>query len=787
MNAKSRSFQLENNQEATDNVFLNAFLIDNIGSLQWDVRIYRVSRADGVPLNHASRGAIKQAFWTWRKEHHTFCKGYGFVIDIDEDSVVVPATWELPSGTTSDGYVIDHDRTIQVSASQAQYEPIVGGILREGLKKHFKEAATNNLGPLWQDYSQFCQMPKFEGEEIQLCRKFGIDAKCLRDNRWALQVKVSTSTIDGMSIGQYYRAGRLADCAESLRAMIGEKLNRSNNPIVPRVLCRRGEALAEALQLLDVKQIYGDSRLSKDEQRQRADSTILCQKFGRAASTENVSDLHLILSSEVSQKRHSDSILTPNDRTWLIKQVREYFHNAEVFGCTVSLDTDLIDERYLESVIVRLPAIRVKDSTGDKVLQNSGDSDRNSLRKRAKGRAQHVEKFGFLIRRPINPVLAYPITYKKNRADRLGKDFNEVFRTQKVDFRFSMLQYKNVHDLVNNIRKGKYDAALVVLPTRDAPEDREEGTHERIKRQLTVPSQCIRASTTLPDRWTEVSAKELRRVNKRILSRYRRTYELTIANFLIKNHWIPFAPAEPFDHNLQIGIDVGGKHNNKVMVGVGYGFKTLNDIVFLVKEIAIDTSKAEPIPTEFLKAGLLNIFTELHSQLSELGEHPDFNSAIFYRDGSFVGQRGEWNEIDAIVGVCQELMRRAWISDDADWTALEVMKRAEGWRVFSSNSEGSTNPLVGTCTFPFSDDRTALVNTTGAPYLSAGTANPLKVRAVNINGSVSLHSALRDLIWQADLGYSKPDMGNSLPWVLHLADEGALQMASSYKLTGITS
>jgi hypothetical protein len=45
---------------------------------------------------------------------------------------------------------------------------------------------------------------------------------------------------------------------------------------------------------------------------------------------------------------------------------------------------------------------------------------------------------------------------------------------------------------------------------------------------------------------------------------------------------------------------------------------------------------------------------------------------------------------------------------------------------------------------------------------------------------------LRDLVWQADMCFTKVDMGMSLPWVLQVADQGALQLSRSYQITGIT-
>jgi hypothetical protein len=35
--------------------------------------------------------------------------------------------------------------------------------------------------------------------------------------------------------------------------------------------------------------------------------------------------------------------------------------------------------------------------------------------------------------------------------------------------------------------------------------------------------------------------------------------------------------------------------------------------------------------------------------------------------------------------------------------------------------------------------------------------------------------------------FTKPDSGMSLPWVLHVADTGALQLARSYRISGITA
>ena len=114
------------------------------------------------------------------------------------------------------------------------------------------------------------------------------------------------------------------------------------------------------------------------------------------------------------------------------------------------------------------------------------------------------------------------------------------------------------------------------------------------------------------------------------------------------------------------------------------------------------------------------------------------------------------------------------------------MKQAEEWRLLRYK-DGVINPMVGQCILPFDEENMALVCTTGAPYLSQGTANPLKVCALDIHGHACLEEVIYDLIGEADMCFTKPDTGRSLPWVLHVADTGALQLARSYRVSGITA
>lgn len=370
------------------------------------------------------------------------------------------------------------------------------------------------------------------------------------------------------------------------------------------------------------------------------------------------------------------------------------------------------------------------------------------------------------------------------------RDLNEIWRNQGISF---MMQgpffYDTVEDVRQYIQTRKYDSVMAVLPENsNMNSPHSDDTHEKLKRQIDVPSQCIHWNNTLPEAWAGQTPAELWNANPRIARRIMQTYQLCLSNLLVKHHWVPFAPADRFHYNLQIGIDIGGMHNNRVMACMGYGFRSPKDgLIFRCDDIPVETQQVEPIPATYLYSGLLRLFESIHADLLHSGVHPDFNTAVFYRDGRLLGDRGEWDEKDALVKLHAELTQRGWLDTNSLWTAVEVMKAAEGWRVIRTNGDNATNPIVGFTCFPFTEDSEALVCTTGSPYLTQGTACPVKLRILDVFGKAVRENVVRDFVWQADMCFTKIDMGMSLPWVLHVADAGALQAARSYKIAGITA
>lgn len=777
---------------ATLDESLNAYDIANASKLEWQVRVYSVRPAHGHSADHRKRGDAKNAIWALRKENAGQCSGWGFVVDVDATKVVVPDTWRIPAdGVEVDGLIVTFEETLTASVSNPAHRRIVEGIIREGLKKHFKGNVSDELGDLWQDFNSFCQSPVYsDADEFAFCRRFSPFAKFLKGNRLVVQLMVNTVTVDQQSFSDYYRRGDVRELADYIEAKRANRLNRDNRPIAIRVLHDQStdhQAIVEPLELSAPDAIGAHATLSRHEQQALAGGMVGCRKFKRDPFDVSMNEVRLILDTQITRESHDETIIDPVERDRLCRALRNFIDGTDIFGQKLLLSDTCVRVGDFSCETVLPPAIRVRDKhKGESEIAGPSRSTDSELRKRVRERASRIRSHGFLQSRPIKPLLAVPKWFGKERAKRMASDLTYIWKSQAIDYRFDCGPYHDAHDLARWVEKEGYDAVLVVLPESSRRGSSPNDTHDQIKKAVTVPTQCIHHNNTLPDSWVDKRPREFSDAEPRLASRIRQRYNLCLGNLLVKHHWVPFAPTEPFYYNVHVGIDVGGRHNNTAMVCLGHGFAApTDDIVFLPDEIPIDTQKAEPIPTDSLFNGLRSTFQALRTDLHEAKAHSDFNRVLFFRDGHFLGDKDEWNELDAIHQLHSVFQERGWIDESAIWTAVEVLKSAEGWRLIGNTGAGPDNPLVGRCVFPFDDESLGLVCTTGRPYLSQGTACPLRIRIRDIAGTSSRSEVVRDLVWEADMCFTKLDMGMRLPWVLNVADSGALQASKRYKISGI--
>ena len=218
---------------------------------------------------------------------------------------------------------------------------------------------------------------------------------------------------------------------------------------------------------------------------------------------------------------------------------------------------------------------------------------------------------------------------------------------------------------------------------------------------------------------------------------------------------------------------------------MGYGLSDERPI-FLPEKLELNAAQAEPIPPEALADGLLSIFGRVAQPFLGRGSKPDFSRVLFFRDGDIRGQGDAWHESDAFMLLFEGLQQRDLLGDSNNWAVAEISKRATYLRQFWQASGRLDNPLVGQVTFPFDDENLALVSTTGQPYLTQGSAAAVLVRMTPVHGDLDRRAVLTDLIWEADMCFTKLDTGMSSPFVLHVADQGALQTSRPYNYSGIT-
>jgi hypothetical protein len=771
--------------------FLNAYAILNPSWLSWPVNIYNVELFGSEAQGHERRGEIKTVMWDVWREHKAQCKGLPFVLDLNANQVAVPGNWNLPALVTAKDFSVRFEKSLTARAADKESRNIVEGILREALKLHFRDNKCRELGDLWKDCNSFCQYPTPQSSDGYIfCRRFDFGAKVLSGGVWVLRLTVGITVLDSWTLADYYARGEVRLLADRLEAKRRNRKTRKNRPATIRVVqqYKRGSSKVQALDFEDYDLVHGHAQLAPEELLALRVEALRCSEFKKAPTAVPIDELRLILDTQITQEDHSETIIDPSDREELTRQLRSFVDGANAYGQTLRLSEEPVDADALGINVVPPPDVRVLDAGGkETIIKAPQFASESALKARARDRGEHTKKYGFLVRHPIDPLLVWPSRYGQPAGARLKEDLERIWEDQGVQEKFRPLQSDDIDEIRQAVEQGKHDALFAVLPERSDSPMWMGDTHERLKKKIDIPSQCIHWDNTLPKQWVGKPRRDLEQADFRLMRRIDQKYHLCLLNLLVKSHWFPFAPAAPFNYNVHVGLDVGGKHNTVAMACLGYGFARPRDfLVFRTEQIPIEVEKREPIPTDELYSGLLGLFEHVRSELLSSGVQPDFETTVFYRDGRLLGDGDEWNERDALKRLHEEFIRREWVMKSSKWTAVEITKDAEGWRVMRSGG-AVVNPVAGTCVFPYDDEQTALICPTGAPYLTQGTAQPLMVHMIDVHGSSVREQVIRDLIWQADMCFTKPDTGMRLPWVLHVADAGALQLARSYRISGITA
>ena len=307
---------------ALPETFLSCYELLDPDALRWDVRLYKVRRINGDVQKHEGRGDIRQAIWNLRRKNPGLCKGCGFVVNVDAETVAVPSAWKLTSGSMIDEYIVTYDRSVQTDPYRREHRKVIAGVLKDAAKKAFKENHSRVLGPLWQDFDRFCQVPEDSGtEEFLFCRKIGFTPKVLRGNRWVIQVVITTATVDGRTFRDYYAAGEADRLAEMIEIKQANRLDHQNRPVAVRVLREQSTPSGTdvvALELESPEQIVGHGRLSRREQAVLAGKSFQCRVFAKDPVRVPLDQLRLIVNAQLTGADHSETIIDPDERQELV-------------------------------------------------------------------------------------------------------------------------------------------------------------------------------------------------------------------------------------------------------------------------------------------------------------------------------------------------------------------------------------------------------------------------------------------------------------------------------------
>lgn len=753
---------------------LNAFEIINPQALNWEAVRYHVEPTDGN-LTYEEGGTAKQLIWNLKKTQPSDTPGRGFVLLECPQTVLVPRNWSI-SDQVFKGFTVKRGSDVSLRGDDPVQQKLVRELLAFALRQHLRTASTHHgLGQLWPYRRGLCEMPKPHADDpsLHFARRFEVNPMTVRGHRWVMQVHVNTVSVDGQPVERYARDANFVGLAERV---VLKRINRQTRALEPTAVYALVELEGKApvvMEVLQPEQFESWAALPDARQRDHAEQPLLCRPYKGEEVSVPPANVRLILDTQITQSAHRETILSVDTRTDWLKRVRTASDGFDAFGVNVKLAETLFEIPDDQTRVLPLPPLLVRGGDGTRTI--SGASGEEAIRQRARERTLALSRSGYLHSRPLIPVVAVPSTYSPRLSKQLARHLTQVAQDYHVGCEFSVVTYSSVADIQRVISEQGFNAAVVVLPEGRNQAQHEGDTHDQVKTILRVPSQCIQHDNTLR-RLIDGSLDDLPRA-------VRGRYRILIEQLAVKAGFIPYVTASPTFFNVHIGIDVGGIRNNYATACIAHGLSAPDSqAVYLPLPIPVDSPQVEPIPDGALCESL---DVELR-RIMEVVPNPDFERVLFIRDGDMNGQGPVWQEIDGLKRLQARWVSEGLIASDAVWVVAEVSKRAEHWRQLRQERGTVLNPVVGTVTFPFDHPNQALISTTGAPYLPQGTADPLFVTVTPISGHVDFWEVMQDLVWGADLSFSKTDLGTSLPWVLHVADRSALALAEGQRLgTGL--
>ncbi len=249
--------------------WFNAYEVLDTSTLSWKCAFYKVTSKSKT----VDEALAVEAAWEAKLSGKGHTKGYGYIVEGSENTVVVPAAWRFDENALFAGCQLQRLEERQIRAVCPEDAILAARILKEAIKSSFKQKGSATFGPLWRDFHAFCQMPAphvLQTNAYDFCRRFSFDVKPLAGNRFAVRFVVGTATIDHRSIADYYNKGEVEWLAEMVEAKRHNRLNRRSREVNVRVWQDTSKGInrsADVLTLKDPEAFARDAQLTPVEQR----------------------------------------------------------------------------------------------------------------------------------------------------------------------------------------------------------------------------------------------------------------------------------------------------------------------------------------------------------------------------------------------------------------------------------------------------------------------------------------------------------------------------------------
>jgi hypothetical protein len=440
--------------------------------------------------------------------------------------------------------------------------------------------------------------------------------------------------------------------------------------------------------------------------------------------------------------------------------VAEYFQNAELNGIPIRISTEPLE---VQPRVFPVPdlvfghqhilKVRKPDNSDGVPLKDLGRSRMESLLN---------PNIGALVASGFDAqYLIAPLSLERQ----IVEDFKEKFegtiqQFTHAPYRMEIVTYddrtaktlkQQVDAIMTAIKKANinWGHAVLILPA-----SAEESLHNYVKRKLvkdySCPCQCVKADSVSAF-YETVDWKEEPKwmVKKDLQRRYVSYLRYTALGHLIVNRKWLWALSTPMNYDVHIGLDVLA--NTAVFTFLYEGGRRC------YIRYAESKQKEKLLSQQIREV----IYRYLKEDLSGLKER--HRSVIIHRDGRSYPE--EWKGFQIAI---RDLKNEKVLPDDVKIGVIEIHKHSSlNVRLFSKEETLFLNPPIGS--WQPIGVRDGIVCTTGHPFITQGSANPLHIRIAY--GELNLDAALEDEFNLSLLCWMVPDRCCRLPIIIQLADD----------------